>query len=110
MKLKFSYLSGNFADIMMGDYNKCVYFLGNMSIILFITFLFSVFLNFILFLIYVLNSIFHFLPPSPLCLLQIPYLLLTPPVSTWMPPPLPNLTSKIPGASILLRVRCIISE
>ena len=30
------------------------------------------------------------------------------PVSMWMPQP--NLTSKLPGASSLLRVRCIISE
>ena len=30
------------------------------------------------------------------------------PISTWMPPP--HLTFKLPGASSLLRVRCIISE
>ena len=50
-------------------------------------------------------------PPSTLRLLQITHLLLTPPsVSTWKITPSHHLTSKLPMASSLLRVKCIISE
>ena len=49
-------------------------------------------------------------PPSIIQWLHIPHLLPTAPVSIWMPSPPPHLTYKLPGASSLLRVRCIISE
>ena len=64
---------------------------------------------FIMFIIYFLHSIFHSLTPHPpsICSTSqsssIPH-----PISTKMPQP--HLTSKPPGASSLLRVRCIISE
>jgi hypothetical protein len=67
-------------------------------------------LNFILFFIYFLHPIFH--SPTPIHPLTAPHP--TPP-----PHPLspcgcphypPHLTSKLPGVSCLLRVRCIISE
>ena len=61
-------------------------------------------------LIYFLHSIFHS-PPPPIhppnashpCLLPTS-------ISTWMPPTPPHPTSKLSGASILLRVRLIISK
>jgi hypothetical protein len=59
--------------------------------------------------IYLFNTP-YFIPPSTLLMLHIPYLLPTP-LSTHRCPQHPrHLTSKLPGASSLLRVRCIISE
>jgi hypothetical protein len=68
------------------------------------------FIYLILPVIHFLHSIFYSPPLPTLQLLHIPHLLHTPPhpISTWIPPP--QLTSKLPGASSLLRVRCIISE
>jgi hypothetical protein len=55
----------------------------------------------------------YFIPPSPpsiLRLFHIPHLLPTPCLHVDVLHPSPHLTSKLPGASSLLRVRCIISE
>jgi hypothetical protein len=61
-------------------------------------------------LIYFLHSISHSPPLSTLWLLHIPYLL--PPCLSpcGCPHSPPHLISKLPGASSLLRVRCIMSE
>ena len=69
------------------------------------------FFNLILFLIYFLHSIFYSLTPS--YRLTVPHP--TPPLHLIPTPPgcplsLSYLTSKLSGASSLLRVRCIISE
>jgi hypothetical protein len=64
----------------------------------------------ILFLIYVLHFIFHSPPthPSTFLLFHIPHLLPTP--LGFHVDALPHSTSKLPGDSSLLRIRCIISE
>jgi hypothetical protein len=75
-----------------------------------ISFFQYLFFNFVLF--YFLHSIVHSLPPLPpatLQLLHIPHLLPSPP-PCGCPHPQAHMTSKFPGASSLLRVRCIISE
>jgi hypothetical protein len=58
---------------------------------------------------------FQILSPLPVHPLAVPYPIPPPhtPVSMWMfqtPTLPPHLTSKLPGASSLLSVRCIISE
>ena len=50
------------------------------------------------------------LPQSTLQLFHMPHLLPTPLPPRGCPHPPPHLTSKLPGASSLLRVMCIISE
>jgi hypothetical protein len=62
------------------------------------------FFNLILFVIHFLHS------PPTLQLLHIPHLLPHTPSPHGCPHPPPHLTSKLPGASSFLRVRCIISE
>ena len=49
-------------------------------------------------------------PTSTIQMFHIPYLLTNPLSPCECPHPLPHLTSKLPEASSLLRVRCIISQ
>jgi hypothetical protein len=60
--------------------------------------------------LFVCFSLHNLFPPSTLQLLHLPYLLLKPLSSRGCSYSLSHLTSKLPGASNLLRVRCIISE
>jgi hypothetical protein len=53
---------------------------------------------------------YFMLPLSNLWLFHIPYPLPTPLSPCGCPPPPPHLTSKLPGASSLLRVRHIVSD
>ena len=79
--------------------------------LLFLCLCFKFLLHF--FFIFYNQFIFYtlYIIPPPIQLPRIPHLTLPPqqPVSMWMFPPPPYVTSKHPASSSLLRVRCIIS-
>jgi hypothetical protein len=94
------------------------YFLSSMNISCFSYLLWKpeYYIHFVLFVVVLFFIFLHsrFYSPSPCTpqLLHIPYLLPTPCFHEDVPTPNPPLylTSKLPGASSLLRVRCIISD
>lgn len=73
---------------------------------IFFTIFFTFFVKF-----YFLCLIFHFLPHHAPFNCSITHTSSSPhPVSMWVPPPPPHLTSKVPLNSSVLRVRCIVSK